>query len=320
MLLVGGFMLHSAFTTRYYAPPRARWGPSAVFTFAALLIMVEPSRHVLTDKNIWPWCGNNPVYGRINATSGWGDACAWSATQYVCTQPCCVSTWQPTSAAPTANFAWSPPSADFYPAGPLPGPFGTIRTDGSIYYPPGFFEIATQPYSIYNGSSGSPPLTFYETGALNPLTHRVANLQRTDCIASYHPPTNGVNPETGYCYLTNQSLSYEEQLEQLPLADSTRPFNASTNPHVCACDACVPQENIFHLSVVGVISTLLCTYLGFALLAVAVGWNANIMVKLKKIPEQWRQLRGTAARARVSVRDTQECAAVQPLPTAAASQ
>ena len=46
-----------------------------------------------------------------------------------------------------------------------------------------------------------------------------------------------------YCFLTNQSLSYEDQLASLALADPTKPYNATTNPHVCACDTCTPHED-----------------------------------------------------------------------------
>ena len=102
----------------------------------------------------------------------------------------------------------------------------------------------------------------------------------------------GVNNDTGYCFLTDQNLSYEEQLAQLPAADPSKPFNATSNPRVCGCDGCVPDETFTHLSVVGVLSTIVCTYVGFALLAVAIGWNANILKKLSKLGAQWRALRG----------------------------
>ena len=44
--------------------------------------------------------------------------------------------------------------------------------------------------------------------------------------------------------------------------------------------------------VVGVLSTIVCTYAGFALLAFAVAWNANLLAKLGKIRKQWNELRG----------------------------
>ena len=64
--------------------------------------------------------------------------------------------------------------------------------------------------------------------------------------------------------------------------------NAAT---ACGCDGCVPQENWSHLSVVGTTTALLCTYLGFFCLTGAVMWNANLIKKLKRVPQQWRALR-----------------------------
>ena len=288
MLLVGGVIAREAIAgPRSWAPTkRERWGPTVVMFFAACLIMAEPTRHVITDANIWPWCGNNPAYDRVNSTDPFPAQCQKSATQYVCTQVCCVSTWQPASAAADASFSWTPPSADFYPDGPLPGPFATQRADGSVYFPPGFPKSASaMPYSLYEASAAAP-LVFYETGAVNPLRR---STPATGCVY-------GVNQATGYCFLTNQSLSYEAQLASLPLADPTKPFNATTNPHSCGCDGCVPQENWSHLSVVGVLSSLVCTYFGFFLLTIAVGWNANILKKLKRIPQQWSQLRAASRR------------------------
>jgi len=58
-------------------------------------------------------------------------------------------------------------------------------------------------------------------------------------------------------------------------------------------DGCVPNshENMAHLSVVGVLFTICCTYSGFALLFVGTLWNADIMKKLKEIKQQWKELR-----------------------------
>jgi len=284
MLLVGAVIAREAtFGPRQWAPSaRERWGPSLVMLLAAVLIMAEPTRHVVNDANLWPWCGNNPAYDRINSTDPFPPQCQGSATQYVCTQVCCVSTWQPASAAADAPFAWTPPSTDFYPDGPLPGAFATQRADGSVYFPPGFPKgRAAMPYPLYEATSAAP-LLFYETGQVNPGRRAQP---ASGC-------TYGTNPATGYCFLTNQSLSYEAQLASLPLADPSKPFNASSNPHACGCDGCVPHENWSHLSVVGTISSLVCTYVGFALLTVAVGWNANILKKLRRIPQQWAELRG----------------------------
>lgn len=273
---------------RSYAPCKERFGPLAVFVFAALLIMVDPSVHLMGDTRAWPWCGNNAQFDRINDTAGWNAQCDASSTHYVCTIACCVSTWQNTSAADDTSYGWLPPSADFYSgpdSGPIPGPFGTLRPDGSVFTPAG----SGGPFMLYTATT-ERPLVFYETGEVNPLQ---GGRTEADC------KPYGVNPQTGYCYMTNVSLPYEEQLAQLgqygmALADPTQPFDATSNNYVCGCDGCTPHEDFGHLSIVGVLSAIVCTYVGFLLLAVAVGWNANILGKLKKIGDQWAKLRGAA--------------------------
>lgn len=280
---------------RRYAPPCMRWGPLSLFMVAATLIMVDPSIHMMGDLRWWPWCGNNPQFDRINVTSGWAPQCDASSTHYHCTIACCVSTWQNTSDAtpgsPTGSstsYSWLPPSADFSPDGPIPGPFLTQRPDGSVYKPSGV-DFA-EPFTMYTATAAKP-LVFYETGDINPLDGGYTD---ADCEFK-------VNPATGYCFMTDQTLSYEDQLEQLgnygmALADPKLPFNKENNTYVCGCDGCTPNEDFGHLSIVGVISAIGCTYLGFFLLAIAVGWNANIHNKLKKIKEQWAKLRGLQAK------------------------
>lgn len=53
------------------------------------------------------------------------------------------------------------------------------------------------------------------------------------------------------------------------------------------------QENLAHLSPMGILFTIICTYTGFAFLFVGILWNANILKKCGQIREQWRELRGT---------------------------
>lgn len=59
----------------------------------------------------------------------------------------------------------------------------------------------------------------------------------------------------------------------------------------CFC-GCVPDETMSHLAIMGVVFTIIFTYLGFIFLAIGVMWNANIMSKLGKIKAQWQELRG----------------------------
>jgi len=56
---------------------------------------------------------------------------------------------------------------------------------------------------------------------------------------------------------------------------------------------CVPNshENISHLSVMGVVFTIIFTYTGFLLLMIGSFWNANICQKLRDIRQVWRESR-----------------------------
>mmetsp|Transcript_63251 Transcript_63251/g.149902 ORF Transcript_63251/g.149902 Transcript_63251/m.149902 type:complete len:117 (+) Transcript_63251:333-683(+) len=51
-------------------------------------------------------------------------------------------------------------------------------------------------------------------------------------------------------------------------------------------------ENIKCLSAIGAMFTIVFTYSGFILLAIATMWNANLIDKIKKIRKQWKRLRG----------------------------
>jgi len=62
-----------------------------------------------------------------------------------------------------------------------------------------------------------------------------------------------------------------------------------SNEYRDGCDS----ETAHCLSTVGILFTIIATYVGFFLLAVATLWNANICDKLKDIRAEWRRLRGT---------------------------
>jgi len=52
------------------------------------------------------------------------------------------------------------------------------------------------------------------------------------------------------------------------------------------------HEDIGCLSTTGILFTIVFTYTGFILLAVATLWNANICEKMKDIKAEWKRLRG----------------------------
>jgi thiol-disulfide isomerase/thioredoxin len=81
--------------------------------------------------------------------------------------------------------------------------------------------------------------------------------------------------------------------KNLPYGSDT-PAVALAPGEVCECD-CLPshEENMLHLSMIGIIFTVICTYSGFILLAVGALWNADIINKCKKMKKQWQSLRST---------------------------
>lgn len=260
MLVVWTFIFRAAYSgPRMYLPRWRRWGPTVVFSLAFPLIIADPMRHVLGDLGVWSGCGNNDAYPRINLT--FPDECFWSSNQYRCGSPCCVPVWLPTSDSAETDYAWVPQQSMYFPdasASAAPGgQFGTLRADGSVFFPPSFNRSQT-PYRVFDGSS---PTILFATGAVN---HGRGTATEADCPA-------GVNAATGYC--------------NLELADG----------ELCDCDECTPHEDWNHLAPMGVLFTIVFTYLGFGLLSVAVMWNAGIVSKLAGMRKKWRALRATRA-------------------------
>jgi len=66
----------------------------------------------------------------------------------------------------------------------------------------------------------------------------------------------------------------------------------STSGNTCVDGS---DENMAHLSPMGILFTIFFTYLGFVCLFVGTLWNANICKKLKDIKKKWRDLRGRGA-------------------------
>jgi len=71
--------------------------------------------------------------------------------------------------------------------------------------------------------------------------------------------------------------------------------NWASNQYKCTevPPSCIPtsEENLTHLSPMGVLFTICFTYLGFILLFIGTLWNANIVKKLKLIKQRWTELR-----------------------------
>ena len=203
-----------------------------------------------------------------------------------------MPTWRPAGngSAGAAEYAWLPPQSQ------LPE-LATLRPDGTVYLPPGY-TASQQPWEVFK-----PGALLWASG----LAHAGrGGMREEDC-------EHGVNNATGYCFLVDEAtpMSYADRLKLLPLRDVSKPFNAETSappaphalappahtlapprapqphppltsalpcrrpdPHECNCDQCSPSESIGHLAPVGILFTLVFTYLGFLLLALALAWRA----------------------------------------------
>lgn len=146
-------------------------------------------RHLLQDQGVWPECGNNPHYSRINTTDPFPDACFWSSSQYKCEHQCCSPVWTEQPKGASVKYAWEPPTPDFFPApGAATDQFATLQSDGTLYFPP-TFDKTKYPYEVFTA-----PLVLFGDGSVNPLTgaagSAAAHEAAKDC-------PNGVNHATG---------------------------------------------------------------------------------------------------------------------------
>mmetsp|Transcript_28962 Transcript_28962/g.84883 ORF Transcript_28962/g.84883 Transcript_28962/m.84883 type:complete len:309 (-) Transcript_28962:305-1231(-) len=287
MVAVGAMLFRAARRgprSRVKSPAR-RYGPFLLLCAAAPLILADIVRHVSQDVGWWPGCGNNAVFSRANSSDPFPDSCRWSSSQYRCNHVCCVPTWLPVPAPGNASvpqaFAWFPPQDTFFPEGGASAPggeFATLRGDGSVFLPPGFErDPAREPYRVFEA-----PLAFLGSG------------ERWTEPAHSPACTFGRNPATGACLLADPALPLADQLAQLPRRDPSLPVSADNAPR-CACDSCTDVEAMSRLSPVGVLFTICFTYAGFALLATAVLWNANIGAKCGELRREWEHLRRRAA-------------------------
>jgi hypothetical protein len=169
------------------------------------------------------------------------------------------------------------------------GQFATLRADGTLYLPAGFERApAREPYRVFSaplvlsvsGERFAPPAAAAASGGGGGGGGGACAF--------------GVNELTGFCFLADERLPYAARLGALPLRDPSRPYDAATNPRECGCGACVVAERVRSLSLVGWLVTIGCTYAGFAALAGAVLWNADVAAQLRKVRTQWAALRAEA--------------------------
>ena len=90
-----------------------------------------------------------------------------------------------------------------------------------------------------------------------------------------------------YPQLSNKTLQWIEK-------EAIEGGNPPDQVEECNCLNCVPleDENIYNLSPIGILFTIIFTYTGFTLLAIGTMWNANIIKKCGELREKWNDLRG----------------------------
>jgi len=284
------------------------YGPVLLTGLATPLILADLSRHVLGDLNVWSWCGDPSVqggrFGRVNES--WTDACFWSSTEYVCNIPCCV---------PGNNTVESTNdlSMNYY-----------LQTneDGSNFQL-SFAEncgmggigktIHNAPHTNPNctcaggkcdqSKSPSDQMFLYTTkdtlgllALLNPTEKQDGNYPE-----GFGPMSDTTTDEDAF--LPPHWPSYPQlSIETLKYVKAQAVIgNVGVPPAEipdCNCDNCLPpdQENIHHLSFIGVLFTICFTYTGFVLLACGTLWNADIFKKLAEIKIKWQKLRARSSK------------------------
>lgn len=266
-----------------------RWAPTIIFAFAYPLIIASPLQHVLADVNLWPICGNNPTYPRINTSNAYPDHCWSSSMEYKCSIPCCVSTWMPNNTQTPEGipaYDWFPPTSTFWPSPTTEqNPFGTLTDNLTVYFPGDAYPFGTSPYfpaslNVVDGRTSNTTRTLSPMqggavlfDALGNVNLKWGGQTDADCFPYKH------NPLTGYCLMEGVHPITKQNISLLG------------DGGTCDCGACVPNETMSYLSPMGVLFTIVFTYIGFALLAVAVLWNADFIEKMKGVREKWRELR-----------------------------
>ena len=305
MLVVGAMLLRSAVSGQrcwMHGPDSAsphrgkRYGPFVLQQLAACLVIADPLRHVLGDVGLWVGCSNNPTFSRINSTDPFPTGCYSSSYQYRCTVPCCVPTWRPAGngSAGAAEYAWLPPQSQ------LPE-LATLRPDGTVYLPPGY-AASQQPWEVFkpgallwasgraHAGRGGMREADCEHGVNNatgycflvdeatPMSYadRLKLLPLRDVSKPFNAETSA--PPAPHALAPpaptpSRPLAPPRAPQPHPRLTSALPCRRP-DPHECNCDQCSPSESIGHLAPVGILFTLVFTYLGFLLLALALAWRA----------------------------------------------
>lgn len=318
MLAVNWFMIR-ALKTRYIPMSAGhgcmgrccrKYGPCILTAVAAPLILADLCRHVAGDLNIWPWCGDPSVqrglFPRVNES--WTDACFWSSTEYVCNIPCCVpgnNTVASTNDL-SMNYLLQYDNTSQRNYQRSFSQFCGLSADGEM------MPIHGAPYTNPNCTCGgdacdqnkSPADQMALLDATDPALGALRVLAEGDKQDGNFPQGFGPDPTEPWDAAFGPWWPEYPQLDEVQLKRIKDQallggLDAESTPD-CNCDNCVPpeQENIHHLSFIGVLFTIFFTYTGFVLLATGTLWNADILHKLAEMKKKWRLLRARRAKQR----------------------
>lgn len=317
MMLAVNWFMYRSLKTRYISMEAGNgccgrkcqhYGPVILTTTAAPLILADLCRHVMGDLGWWPWCGDpsqqRGLFGRVNES--WTDACFWSSTEYVCNIPCCVpgdNTIASTNDLSLNYFLQTNDDGTNYnlpfsencgmssdgiigPINDVPFTNPNCTCGGGACDPKKSpsDQMATyttdMPFHLLAGlhpgdkQDGNYPVGF---GPMNPMKKKT---KANDAYLPPHWPSYPMLDATTLAYVKAQAVIGNVGVPPVEIPD-------------CNCDNCVEptQENIHHLSFIGVLFTICFTYSGFVLLATGTLWNADIIHKLADIKKKWKKIR-----------------------------
>eukprot|EP00946_MAST-07B_sp_MAST-7B-sp1_P000873 g873.t1 len=306
-----------------------KYGPVLLTAIATPLIMAEPTRHVLGDTGLWPWCGDpsqqNGMFPRVNES--WTDDCFWSSTEYRCDIPCCVPGNNSLATTNDLNMNYllevdSKSGASFQRSfsencGLAADRKTRMPIDGATFTNPNCtcagapcdmlknpFEqmgqikvvdasdmVVLQSIAQTAGSHKQQPTLPMGFMSVDSETATEANVY----FGPFWPEHPQIDDET-LAWIKDQTVK-------------TGGGDASTPD--CNCNNCMSEgnETMSHLSFIGWLFTIFFTYTGFVCLAVGTLWNADIIKKLKDMKKKWQLLRGR--RRRKTNRKNAEAALLQ---------
>jgi len=266
------------------------YGPTILAVLATILIMADLWRHILQDTGVWPekvfleMKQADIVVGYKNSSA---DATALVGQYYAPENgqlqqgslPISNQTLDVSDFSMTMCFD-RPVKGGHYDAG-----------DESFI----IWALGTHSYTLASLKHSADPLDRSDSNpTMNWLSDTKPSKQLSDPSASNQVSLSWVKPDIDQLRICLTATG--------PLVTSrawlgvgfTKPLGIGSSQYVFN-----PERNCLHsnnervacLSTIGAIFTIVFTYSGFVLLAIATMWNANITDKIRKFREKWKEIR-----------------------------